>query len=150
MVRPQKEKSNKQAVSPVNGQPIPRGRQFTSETAREAARKGHEKRAAQKSITAAFLKYMGEVVAVEKDGTQLTGAQAIAKSIIRGATKGNAEMVKIALAITGETPSTKIQIDSGSLADLIDGLKEPCNADDLHTEATGADGAMEDEQAQTD
>lgn len=39
---------------------------------------------------------------------------------------------------------------TGSLADLIDGLKEPCNADDLHTEATGADGAMEDEQAQTD
>ena len=137
-------KKQNKAVSPVNGQPLPRGRQFTSETAREARAKRTAKEAAQKSITSAFLQYMGEVVAVEKDGTALTGAQAIAKSIIRGATKGNAEMVKIALAITGETPSTKIQIDSGSLADLIDGLKEPCN-DDLHTEATGADGAMADE-----
>lgn len=108
MARPRKEKPNI-AVSPVNGQPVPRGRQFTSETAREARRKRAEKEQAHKSITAAFLKYMGEVVATEKDGTQLTGAQAIAKSIIRGATKGNAEMVKIALAITGETPALKTE-----------------------------------------
>lgn len=130
-------------VSPVNGQPVPRGKQFTSETASEAARKGHQKRAAKKSITAAFLKYMGEIVAVEKDGTQLTGAQAIAKSIIRGATKGNAEMVKIALAIAGETPTAKIEINNGSLADLIEGLKEPCT-DDLHAETARADGAVAD------
>lgn len=143
MARPRKEKPNI-AVSPVNGQPVPRGRQFTSETAREARRKRAEKEQAQKSITAAFLKYMGEIVATEKDGTQLTGAQAIAKSIIRGATKGNAEMVKIALAITGETPSTKITINDGALADLIDGLKEPVT-DDLHTEAAGVDGAVADE-----
>lgn len=97
-------KKQNKAVSPVNGVPTPRGRPFTPESAREAARKGQQKRAAQKSITAAFLQYMGEVVTVEKDGTTLTGAQAIAKSIIRGATKGNAEMVKIALALTNETP----------------------------------------------
>lgn len=108
MARPRKEKSNI-AVSPVNGVPTPRGRPFTSETAREAARKRNEQAAAKKSITAAFLAYMGEVVATEKDGTPLTGAQAIAKSIIRGATKGNAEMVKIALAITGETPAVKVE-----------------------------------------
>lgn len=108
MARPRKEKPNI-AVSPVNGVPTPRGRPFTSETAREAAQKRNEQAAAKKSITAAFLAYMGEVVATEKDGTQLTGAQAIAKSIIRGATKGNAEMVKIALAITGETPALKTE-----------------------------------------
>ena len=138
-----KPQENQIAVSPVNGQPLPRGRPFTSETAREAARKANANKAAKKSITAAFLQYMGEFVAVEPDGTRLTGAQAIAKSIIKGASKGNAEMVKIALAITGETPSTKIQIQTGQLADLIDGLMEPVT-DDLHTEATGLDGAMED------
>lgn len=108
MARPRKEKSNI-AVSPVNGQPTPRNGGFTSETAREARRIRTEKERAQKSITTAFQKYMGEVVATEKDGTELTGAQAIAKSIIRGATKGNAEMVKIALAITGETPALKTE-----------------------------------------
>lgn len=133
----------KQAVSPVNGQPLPRGRQFTSETAREAARKRNEKLKAQKSITAAFLKYMGEVVATDDKGKPMTGAEAIARSIIKGASKGSAEMVKIALALCGETPSAKVEISSGSLADLIDGLKEPI-AYDLHAEATGLDGIMED------
>lgn len=108
MARLRKEKPNI-AVSPVNGVPTPRGRPFTSETAREAARKRNEQAAAKKSITAAFLAYMGEIVATEKDGTTLTGAQAIAKSIIHGAAKGNAEMVKIALAITGETPTLKTE-----------------------------------------
>lgn len=105
------EKSNKQAVSPVNGQPVPRGPKFTSETARKAREKRTQKEQAQKSITAAFLQYMVEVVAKDKDGTQITGAQAIAKSIIRGAAKGNAEMVKIALAITGETPGAEKAMD---------------------------------------
>jgi len=100
------------AVSPRNGQPVPEGIKFTSATAREAARKKHDKIAAQKSITAAFLHYMREVVATDKkDGTPLTGAQAIAKSIIHGAMKGNAEMVKIALALTGETPDANKALD---------------------------------------
>lgn len=98
-------------VSPRNGQPVPAGIKFTSATARDAARKRHNKMAAQKSITAAFLQYLVEVVETEKDGTQLTGAQAIAKSIIRGAAKGNAEMVKIALALTGETPGDNKSLD---------------------------------------
>ena len=68
---------------------------------------------------------MGEYIGRDDNGNAITGAEAIARSVIKGATKGNAEMVKIALAITGETPSTKIQIQSGQLADLIDGLKEP-------------------------
>lgn len=102
-------KKQNKAVSPVNGVPTPRGKPFTSESAREAARRGQEKRAAKKSITAAFMQYMTEIVTKDEDGTPLTGAQAIAKSIIRGATKGNAEMVKIALAITGETPAVKVE-----------------------------------------
>lgn len=147
--KPEKGKQNKKAVSPINGAPTPRGKPFTSKTAREARQIRTEKDQAQKSITAAFLKYMGEVVETEKDGTQLTGAQAIAKSIIRGAAKGNAEMVKIALALTDETPTTKVTVSTGKLADLIDGLKEPCN-DDIYAETTDIDGAVENEQAKTD
>lgn len=54
---------------------------------------------------------MVEVVAKDKDGKQITGAQAIAKSIIHGAMKGNAEMVKIALALAGETPGATKALD---------------------------------------
>lgn len=142
MARPRKEKSNI-AVSPVNGQPVPRGRQFTSETASEAARKGHEKRKAQKSITAAFLRYMEEEVAKDADGTPLTGAQAIAKSIIRGASRGNAEMVKIALALTGETPVARAELfnitpEDDALTASIRALGEKMEAE--RVKATGKAG----------
>lgn len=102
-------KQNKQAVSPVNGQPTPRGRPFTSETAREAQKAKTQKQKAQKSISAAFLQYMGEHIEKDDNGNLITGAQAVARSIIKGASKGNAEMVKIALAICGETPAIKIE-----------------------------------------
>lgn len=145
---PKQTKKQKTAVSPVNGQPTPRGRPFTSESAREAQRRRVEKQAAQKSITAAFLRYMQEYVISDKNGNQLTGAQAIAMSIIKGASKGNAEMVKIALAITGETPKAKIEIETGQLAQLIDGLREPCD-DDLYAETAGDDGAVAQGEAET-
>lgn len=132
-----------QTVSPVNGQPVPRGRKFTSETASEAARKGHEKRAAKKSISKAFAQLMGEPVLTDKNGRTYTGAEAIANAIIKGAVNGNAKMVEIALALAGETPSVKVTVANGQLADLIDGLREPIE-NDLYQEATGADGAVAD------
>lgn len=110
MARPHDKKTNI-PVSPRNGQPVPEGIKFNSATARDAALKRHNKMAAQKSIKDAFLYYLREVVEADKDGTPLTGAQAIAKSIIHGATKGNAEMVKIALALAGETPGANKALD---------------------------------------
>ena len=104
-----KARNNKQPVSPVNGVPTPRGKPFTSETAREARQKRTAKEAAEKSITAAFTRLMGEYIAKDDHGNAITGAEAIARSVIKGASKGNAEMVKIALAITGETPAVKIE-----------------------------------------
>ena len=45
----------------------------------------------------------------------------------------------------GMTDSVAIESKSnGQLADLIDGLKEPCD-DDIYTETTGVDGAVEEE-----
>ena len=45
----------------------------------------------------------------------------------------------------GMTDSVAIESKSnGQLADLIDGLKEPCE-DDIYTETAGVDGAVEDE-----
>lgn len=48
----------------------------------------------------------------------------------------------------GQKDYEEVGVSSGSMAALIDGLREKPN--DLHTEATGADGAMEDEQAPAD
>lgn len=96
-------------VSPVNGQPLPRGKPFTSESAREARQKRTEKEQQTKSITEAFKKRMNEEFTDAK-GRTMTGAEIIADSIIKGANNGNAKMVEIALALMGETPAKKIDI----------------------------------------
>jgi hypothetical protein len=99
-------------VSPVNGQPLPRGKPFTSETAREARRKRAEKEAEQSRITDAFKKRMNETFTDKKTGKTMTGAEIIADSIIKGANNGNAKMVEIALALMGETPVKKIDVSA--------------------------------------
>ena len=137
-----KQTKKKQAVSPINGQPLPKGKPFTSETAREAARKSNEKQAAQRSITAAFKARMLHVFTDPKTGQSRTGAEIIADSIIKGAMAGNAKMVEIALDIMGETPVKHIEVADGRIKELIEGLKEN---NDIYTETATVDEAMADE-----
>lgn len=130
--------SEKQPVSPINGQPLPRGKPFTSETAREARRKRAEKDAQKASITKAFIQLMNKEF-TDANGNVRNGAEIIAESILSGATKGIPKMVEIALDITGEKPALKVTTDdNGKLADLIDGLVN----NDIHTETTGIDEAV--------
>lgn len=96
-------------VSPVNGQPLPRGKPFTSESAREARQIRTKKESEQRSIAAEFRKRMGEKFRDEQ-GNELTGAEIIAQSIIKGANNGNAKMVEIALSLLGEKPAERILV----------------------------------------
>lgn len=108
-------------MSPVNGQPLPRGKPFTSETAREARQKRTEKDNERQSIAAAFRKNMNQVFKDEK-GNEMTGAEIIAQSIIKGANNGNAKMVEIALSLMGEKPSDTViaQLRGGNVVIEID------------------------------
>ena len=49
----------------------------------------------------------------------------------------------------GQKDSVDVSVDTGQLADLIDGLKEPVD-DDIYAETAGIDGAVAQEQAETD
>ena len=97
-------------VSPINGQPLPHGNRFTSETAREAARKSNQVQAEKKSIAKEFKKKMNQVFK-DGDGNEMTGAEIIAQSIIKGANNGNAKMVEIALALLGEKPPEVLNVN---------------------------------------
>lgn len=97
-------------VSPVNGQPLPRGKPFTSETAREAARKSNKVKSERASIVAAFRKNLNKVF-TNRGGAEMTGAEIIAQSIFKGADNGNAKMVEIALALIGEKPAENVNIN---------------------------------------
>lgn len=112
--------TNKRPVSPVNGQPLPRGKPFTSETAREARRKRAEEEADRRSIAEAFKKNMRELYTITVDGKvkQLTGAEIIASSIMKACNKGNANAMNIALALMGEKPAENINIVSADFSAL--------------------------------
>lgn len=99
-------------VSPVNGQPLPKGRQFTSESAREARRKRTAKDKERASIANAFRENLQKIF-TNKNGTEMTGAEIIAQSIFKGADNGNAKMVEIALALIGEKPAENVNISMG-------------------------------------
>ena len=107
-------------VSPVNGQPIPRGKPFTSETAREARQKRTKIEAERQSIAQAFRKNMLELQTVKEGGkeVQRTGAEIIARSIMTACNKGNANAMNIALALMGEKPAENINITSADFSAL--------------------------------
>lgn len=101
--------------SPRNGQIVPKGRTFTSETAREAQRKSVKVKEERKSIAQAFRKSMLEVHEMrDKKGNivEKTGAEIIAESIMVACNKGNANAMNIALGLMGEKPAEKIAISA--------------------------------------
>lgn len=95
-------------VSPVNGQPVPRGRPFTSESAREANRTRTEKHRARASVTASVRKKLPETV----EGADGTKAEAVADAIIDGSIAGNVKMIELLLAIIGEDPAQRIEVSA--------------------------------------
>lgn len=86
------------------------GNKFTSETAREAAKKSNQVQKERRSIAQAFRKNMNQVFKDEK-GNEMTGAEIIAQSIIKGANNGNAKMVEIALGLLGEKPAEIVNVN---------------------------------------
>lgn len=97
-------------VSPVNGQPLPRGKPFTSESAREARQKRTEAEKERKSIAAEFRKKLNETF-TDDSGNRMSGAEIVAMSIIKGANNGNAKMVEIALGLLGEKPAETVNVN---------------------------------------
>lgn len=112
--------SKDRPVSPVNGQPLPRGKPFTSETAREARQKRTKIDAERQSIAAAFKRNMLDLHTIKENGreVQKTGAEIIANSIMTACHKGNANAMNIALALMGEKPAENINITAADFSAL--------------------------------
>ena len=124
-------------VSPVNGQPVPRGRPFTSESAREANRARTEKHRARASVIASVQKKLSEVV---EGAPGTTKAEAVADAILAGSMAGNVKMIELLLAIIGEDPAQRIEVsamDPAARAE-VDRLISEVSA---HDGETGGDSA---------
>lgn len=122
----QKNRKGEIVRSPVNGQPVPKGRTFTSETAREARLKRARIEDERKSIALAFRKSMLELYEMrDKKGkiVEKTGAEIIAESIMVACNKGNANAMNIALGLMGEKPAEKIAISAPD-AEIVKNVEE--------------------------
>lgn len=97
-------------VSPINGQPVPRGRPFTSETAREAAQKSNEKQALEKSLRECLLRELAKTRET-KDGRKITGREALCEAAVIMALK-NPKYWELIRDTIGEKPTDKVDINS--------------------------------------
>lgn len=97
--------------SPVNGQPLPKGKPFTSESAREARQKRTEKERAKISVTSAILRVMAEDIKTV-GGQSISTAEAVARGIIKKAIAGDSKMVELLLDVLGEKPAAQVQVSA--------------------------------------
>lgn len=103
-------------------------REFTSETAREAQKKGVEKRRANQLLLDAFTRELG----LKAHNSKLTKGEKIIKDIVDNAAEGDVQKQKLALtyALSNEPKETQITSDeqgiriitSGQTAGLIEEL----------------------------
>lgn len=121
----------KQYVSPVNGQPLPRGKPFTSETGKKARSIRTAKQMADASIAKEFKRLVAEMQ-TDKNGKQILGAELIAKAIMRSCLNGNVKAQELALALMGEKPVEKIMV-AAIEANVIDEVERAV----LHGTSTG-------------
>ena len=96
-------------VSPVNGQPLPRGKPFkTSEQAREAGKKGGKK-SAQKRKERKTLREELLLLLSEKQEDGRTGQASMSVSLLQQAIKGNVKAYEIIRDTIGEKPVEKVE-----------------------------------------
>lgn len=94
-----------------NGNKQSKGREFTSETAREARMKRTIKERNEKSITEAVKKLISQEWE-DKNGKKACGADIIAQTIFTQAQKGNTRMVEFLVALIGEKPVDRVEINN--------------------------------------
>lgn len=101
------------AVSPINGQPLPEGREFKQgEEQREIARRGGKKsgevRRARKTLREELLALLSQDIRTES-GEKVNTQVAMSTSIIKEALDGNTKAFEIIRDTIGEKPVDKVE-----------------------------------------
>lgn len=114
--------SGNRPVSPVNGQPLPQGRQWkTSEEAREAGRKGG-KRSAQARRERKTMRQELEALLREdihdKNGNVLNTQTALGTSLIKAALNGDVRAFIAIRDTIGEKPVEKVDVQAADFSAL--------------------------------
>lgn len=103
--------SEERPVSPVNGQPLPVGKPFSTgdERASEAGKKSAESRLARKTLREELLSLLESDV-VDKKGNTKQAQVAMSAALIKQAISGNTKAFEIIRDTIGEKPVDKVMI----------------------------------------
>lgn len=109
---------NTRPVSPVNGQPLPKGRPFTAgETAREMGRRGAQKtnakKRARKTLRDELLALLGEK-RPDKQGNMVQVQTAMSTALIKSALGGSVRAFEVIRDTIGEKPIENVALTTGS------------------------------------
>lgn len=115
--------TTKRPVSPVNGQPLPRGKPFEQgeqqrETARKGGRKSAQVRAERKSLREDLLLLLKEQITDKNSGRQMETQAALSAALIKQALSGNTKAYEIIRDTIGEKPVDNLTIVSADFSAL--------------------------------
>ena len=108
--------TNKRPVSPVNGQPLPRGKPFEpGDRAREIGRKGgknsKKKQAERKTLREELLAVLTDMQIPQKEtGKMVPVQEALSMSLIKSAINGNVRAYEIIRDTIGEKPVERVLV----------------------------------------
>lgn len=109
-------------VSPVNGQPLPKGRQWqTSEEAREAGKKGGRRSAQvrrERKTMRQELEYLLTEEIHDKNGKAMNTQKALGTSLIKAALNGSVQAFIAIRDTIGEKPVEKVDVQAADFTAL--------------------------------
>lgn len=99
-------------VSPVNGQPVPKGTPFrtSDERAREAGKLSGIARKEKGDLRRLCQLWMEEDVAIGKDGEKITGGQMMVRVAVKEVAKGNPRFWELLRDTAGFKPVDKVMV----------------------------------------
>lgn len=99
-------------VSPVNGQPVPKGTPFrtSDERAREAGKLSGIARKEKGDLRKLCQLWMEEEVATGKDGEKITGGQMMVRVAVKEVAKGNPRFWELLRDTAGYKPVDKVMV----------------------------------------
>ena len=119
-------------ISPINGQPVPKGTPFrtSDERAREAGKRSGEARREKGDLRRLCQLWMEEEVATGKDGEKITGGQMMVRVAVKEVAKGNSKFWELLRDTAGYKPIDKVmmaEVDPGVIDEVEQMVKEAGN-----------------------
>ena len=116
-------------ISPVNGQPLPKGKPFVAGDlrAKEAQKNSVASRKERGDLRKLCQMWMEEEVATGKDGEKITGGQMMVRVAVKEVAKGNSKFWELLRDTAGFKPVDKVmmaEVDPGVIDEVERMVKE--------------------------